>query len=181
MAMKWYAVHTYSGHENKVSIYIENAKEGTDVADRIGQVVVPTEEVVEMKDGKKTTSLKKFLPSYILVEMEMDKETMHFVTNIPGVTSFVGPGKRPQPLRNDEVERVLGQIDRRQIEEEKEIPYQVGDRVKVIDGPFSDFVGMVDDVNPEKSKIKVMVSIFGRNTPVELDVLQVEEATEAQP
>ncbi|MBB31568.1 MAG: transcription termination/antitermination protein NusG [Gemmatimonadetes bacterium] len=179
MAMMWYAVHTYSGHENKVRNYVENAKEGTGVADRIGSVVVPTEEVVEMKDGRKTTSLKKFLPSYILVEMEMDKETLHFVTSVPGVTSFVGPGKRPQPLRQDEVERVLGQIDRKQVQDEQEIPYQVGDRVKVIDGPFSDFVGMVDDVNPEKSKIKVMVSIFGRNTPVELDVLQVEEAVEA--
>ena len=179
MAMMWYAVHTYSGHENKVRTYVENAKEGTGVADRIGSVVVPTEEVVEMKDGRKTTSLKKFLPSYILVEMEMDKETLHFVTSVPGVTSFVGPGKRPPPLRQDEVERVLGQIDRKQVQDEQEIPYQVGDRVKVIDGPFSDFVGMVDDVNPEKSKIKVMVSIFGRNTPVELDVLQVEEAVEA--
>ena len=179
MAMKWYAVHTYSGHENKVRSYIENAKVGTEVADRIGSVVVPTEEVVEMRDGRKTTTLKKFLPSYVLVEMEMDKETIHFVTNVPGVTSFVGPGRRPAPLRQEEVDRVLGQIDRKQVREETEIPYEVGDRVKVIDGPFSDFVGLVDDINPEKSKIKVMVSIFGRNTPVELDVLQVEEATEA--
>lgn len=178
--MRWYAVHTYSGHENKVRTYIESAKEGTEFAGRIGRVVVPTEEVVEMRDGRKTTSQKKFLPSYILVEMEMDKETMHFVTNVPGVTSFVGPGRRPQPLRRDEVQRVLGQIDRRPVQEEREIPYSVGDRVKVIDGPFSDFVGLVDDVNPEKSKIKVMVSIFGRNTPVELDVLQVEVATEAE-
>ncbi len=176
--MKWYAVHTYSGHENKVRSYIENAKDGVGIGDRIGDVVVPTEEVVEMRDGRKTISLKKFLPSYVLVEMEMDKETVHFVTNVPGVTSFVGPGKRPQPLRQDEVQRVLGQIDRRQVQDEQEIPYQVGDRVKVVDGPFSDFIGLVDDINPEKSKIKVMVSIFGRNTPVELDVLQVEMATE---
>jgi len=179
MAMKWYVVHTYSGHENKVCSYIENAKVGTEIADRIGRVVVPTEEVVEMKDGRKTTSLRKFLPSYVLVEMDMDKETLHFVTNVPGVTSFVGPGRRPQPLREDEVQRILGQIDRSQTEEVAEIPYAVGDRVKVTDGPFSDFVGLVDDINPEKSKIKVMVSIFGRNTPVELDVLQVEMATEA--
>ena len=179
MAMKWYVVHTYSGHENKVCSYIENAKVGMEIADRIGRVVVPTEEVVEMKDGRKTTSLRKFLPSYVLVEMDMDKETLHFVTNVPGVTSFVGPGRRPQPLREDEVQRILGQIDRSQTEDVVEIPYTVGDRVKVIDGPFSDFVGLVDDINPEKSKIKVMVSIFGRNTPVELDVLQVEMAVEA--
>jgi transcriptional antiterminator NusG len=179
MAQRWYVVHTYSGHENKVKSYIENAKENSTIGDKIAQVVVPQEEVVEMRDGRKTTSMKKFLPSYLLVEMDMDKESLHFVTNVPGVTSFVGPGRRPQPLRQDEVQRILGQIERRLVEQTDDIPYQVGDRVKVIDGPFSDFIGLVDDVNPEKSKIKVMVSIFGRNTPVELDVLQVEEAVDA--
>ena len=178
--MKWYVVHTYSGHENKVKSYIEAAKENIDVGDKIGRVIVPTEEVVEMKDGRKTTSLKKFLPSYLLVELEMDKESLYFVTSVPGVTSFVGPGRRPQPLREEEVNRILGQIERRPVEETSDVPYQVGDRVKVIDGPFSDFIGLVDDINPEKSKIKVMVSIFGRNTPVELDVLQVEEAIESR-
>ena len=178
--MKWYVVHTYSGHENKVKSYIEAAKENVDVGDKIGRVIVPTKEVVEMKDGRKTTSLKKFLPSYLLVELDMDKESLYFVTSVPGVTSFVGPGRRPQPLREEEVNRILGQIERRPVEETSDVPYQVGDRVKVIDGPFSDFIGLVDDINPEKSKIKVMVSIFGRNTPVELDVLQVEEAVEAR-
>lgn len=178
--MKWYVVHTYSGHENKVKSYIEAAKENVDVGDKIGRVIVPTEEVVEMKDGRKTTSLKKFLPSYLLVELDMDKESLYFVTSVPGVTSFVGPGRRPQPLREEEVNRILGQIERRPVEETSDVLYQVGDRVKVIDGPFSDFIGLVDDINPEKSKIKVMVSIFGRNTPVELDVLQVEEAVEAR-
>jgi transcriptional antiterminator NusG len=177
--MKWYVVHTYSGHENKVKSYIEAAKENIDVGDKIGRVIVPTEEVVEMKDGRKTTSLKKFLPSYLLVELDMDKESLYFVTSVPGVTSFVGPGRRPQPLREEEVNRILGQIERRPVEETSDVPYQVGDRVKVIDGPFSDFIGLVDDINPEKSKIKVMVSIFGRNTPVELDVLQVETVTDA--
>ena len=178
--MKWYVVHTYSGHENKVKSYIEAAKENIDVGDKIGRVIVPTEEVVEMKDGRKTTSLKKFLPSYLLVELDMDKEALYFVTSVPGVTSFVGPGRKPQPLREEEVNRILGQIERRPVEETSDVPYQVGDRVKVIDGPFSDFIGLVDDINPEKSKIKVMVSIFGRNTPVELDVLQVEEAVESR-
>ena len=178
--MKWYVVHTYSGHENKVKNYIEAAKENNDVGDKIGRVIVPTEEVVEMKDGRKTTSLKKFLPSYLLVELDMDNESLYFVTSVPGVTSFVGPGRKPQPLREEEVNRILGQIERRPVEETSDVPYQVGDRVKVIDGPFSDFIGLVDDINPEKSKIKVMVSIFGRNTPVELDVLQVEEAVESR-
>ena len=174
MANRWYVVHTYSGHENKVCTYIENAKDGAGLSEKIERVVVPTEEIVEMRDGRKTTSQKMFLPSYVLVYMEMDKETLHFVTNIPGVTSFVGPGRRPQPLQDDEVNRILGRSDRPKEQEAAEIPYRVGDRVKVTDGPFSDFVGLVDDINPEKSKIKVMVSIFGRNTPVELDVLQVE-------
>ena len=179
MAKRWYVVHTYSGHENKVCSYIDNAKEGAALDEKIEQVVVPTEEVVEMRDGRKTTSQKKFLPSYVLVRMDMDKETLHFVTNVPGVTSFVGPGRRPQPLQDEEVQRILGQADRSQTREVVEIPYRIGDRVKVTDGPFSDFVGLVDDINPEKSKIKVMVSIFGRNTPVELDVLQVETVTDA--
>jgi len=178
MASRWYVVHTYSGHENKVCAYIDKAKANAGLEERIDQVVVPTEEVVEMKDGRKTTTQKKFLPSYVLVHMEMDKETLHFVTSVPGVTSFVGPGRRPQPLMADEVQRILGQIDRSQTQEVTDIPYRIGDRVKVTDGPFSDFIGLVDDINPEKSKIKVMVSIFGRNTPVELDVLQVEEAVE---
>ena len=177
---KWYVVHTYSGHENKVKTYIEATKENVGVGDKIGRVIVPTEEVVEMKDGRKTTALKKFLPSYLLVELDMDKESLYFVTSVPGVTSFVGPGRKPQPLREEEVNRILGQIERRPVEETSDVPYQVGDRVKVIDGPFSDFIGLVDDINPEKSKIKVMVSIFGRNTPVELDVLQVEAAVEAR-
>ena len=179
MAKRWYVVHTYSGHENKVCSYIDNAKGGAGLDEKIEEVVVPTEEVVEMRDGRKTTSQKKFLPSYVLVRMDMDKETLHFVTNVPGVTSFVGPGRRPQPLQDEEVQRILGQAARSQTREVAEIPYRIGDRVKVTDGPFSDFIGLVDDINPEKSKIKVMVSIFGRNTPVELDVLQVETVTEA--
>ena len=175
MAKQWYAIHTYSGHENKVRNYLENLiTSSPDSA--ISRVVVPTEEVVEMKDGRKTTSVRKFLPSYVLVEMEMSKDTWHLVTGIPGVTNFVGPGKSPQPLQDEEVERILGQIERKTLPEDSEIPFQVGDRVKVIDGAFRDFIGVVDEVNPEKNRIKVMVSIFGRATPVELDVLQVEAA-----
>lgn len=171
---QWYVVHTYSGHENKVRNYIESAAGNLPIKDEIGRVVVPTEEVVEMKDGRKTTSQRKFLPSYVLVEMDMSKETWYFIVNTPGVTNFVGPAKKPQPLTEGEVERILGQIDRSRVHEEKGIPFLKGEKVKVIDGPFSDFTGLVEEVYPEKSKIKVMVSIFGRATPVELDVLQVE-------
>lgn len=174
MEKRWYVVHTYSGHENKVKRYIENAVSNSGLDDRVTRVVVPTEEIVEMKNGKKTTQVRKFLPSYVLVEMEMTNDTWHLVTNTPGVTNFVGTGTKPQPLRQSEVEHILGQIDRGKTVETVEIPFQIGDRVKVVDGPFSDFAGTVNEVNPEKNKVKVMVSIFGRSTPVELDVLQVE-------
>ena len=179
MSKRWYVVHAYSGFEKHVMRSLMERVKMYGMEDQFGEILVPTEEVVEMRDGRKTTLQKKFLPSYVLVRMDMDKETLHFVTNVPGVTSFVGPGRRPQPLQDEEVQRILGQADRSQTREVTEIPYRIGDRVKVTDGPFSDFIGLVDDINPEKSKIKVMVSIFGRNTPVELDVLQVETVTES--
>lgn len=178
MAKRWYVVHTYSGHENKVKNYIESAIKGDDssnsLKDRISRVVVPTEEVVEMRNGKKMASQRKFLPSYVLVEMEITRETEYFVTNVPGVTSFVGPGRKPQPLRDDEVERILGQVDRERAQEVQKVPFHAGDKVKIVDGPFTDFTGTVEEINLEKSKLRVMVTIFGRATPVELDILQVE-------
>jgi len=128
-----------------------------------------------MKDGRKMVSKRKFLPSYVLVEMEMTKETWHLVMTAPGVTSFVGTGKKPQPLQDDEVEHILGQIEGTKVQKSASIPFNIGDTVKVIDGPFSDFTGFIDEVEPERGKVKVMVSIFGRPTPVELDVLQVEK------
>lgn len=175
----WFVVHTYSSQENRVKQFLENPVNlrKSVMESRIGRVIVPTEEVVEMKDGRKTTSVRKFLPSYVLVEMEMTDDTRHFVQEAPGVTGFVGPGRRPEPLREDEVKRILGQIDRRHSAETPEVPFLVGEAVKVIDGPFKDFSGMVDGVSVEKSKVRVMVSIFGRPTPVELDILQVESAS----
>ncbi len=180
MAKKWYVIHTYSGHENKVKNYLENAIAISDLEERIGRVVVPTEEVMEIKDGRRMTLTKKFLPSYVLVEMEVDRDTWYLVTNVPGVTSFVGSGKNPEPLRSSEVNRILGQIDRGKSKEGPDVPYLLGDRVKVIDGPFNDFFGIVREMNLEKNKIKVMVSIFGRQTPVELDILQVESMPEEE-
>ncbi len=143
------------------------------LADYFGQILVPTEEIVEMKQGKRSTSVKKFLPSYILVEMELTKETQNLVTSTPGITNFVGASGKPVPLRDSEVTRILQQIDRSKNREALDIPYKVGEAVKVVDGPFSDFAGTVSEVNPERRKLKVMVSIFGRPTPVELDYLQV--------
>ncbi|MEE2657031.1 MAG: transcription termination/antitermination protein NusG [Candidatus Latescibacterota bacterium] len=174
MAKQWYALHTYSGHENKVKTYLETLVQQEAAHGAIAKVVVPTEEVVEMRGGKKTVAKKRFLPSYVLIEMEMGKDAWHLVTNIPGVTNFVGPARKPQPLRQEEVDHILGHIDRRNAQEVEDIPFIVGDQVKVNDGAFKDFIGTVEEVIPEKRRLKITVSIFGRGTPVELDVLQVE-------
>jgi transcriptional antiterminator NusG len=178
MANQWYALHTYSGHENKVKTFLESLIESRAASGAISRVVVPTEEVVEMRGGKKTVSKKRFLPSYVLVEMEMTKDAWHLVTNIPGVTNFVGPARKPQPLMQEEVDHILGHIDRRKSQEVEGIPFAVGDQVKVNDGAFKDFIGTVQEVIPEKRRLKIVVSIFGRGTPVELDVLQVEQVDE---
>ena len=174
MEKRWYVIHTYSGHENKVKTILEREIKTRSMEDTITNVIIPTEEVVEMKDGKKTTTSKKFLPSYIMVEMEMTKETWHLVRNTPGVTSFVSAGDKPQPLRTEEVDRIMAQMDRAKTRATSDIPYKVGEAVKVIDGPFTDFSGVVNEINPERGKLKVMVSIFGRSTPVELNFLQVK-------
>jgi transcriptional antiterminator NusG len=174
MAKKWYVAHTYSGHENKARKYLESAAEAEGMKEQFGQILVPTEEIVEMRQGKRSTSVKKFLPSYILIEMELNKETQHLVTSTPGITNFVGASGKPVPLRENEVKRIMAQIDRSKNRDLLDIPYKIGEAVKVVDGPFSDFSGTVSEINPEKRKLKVMVSIFGRPTPVELDYLQVK-------
>lgn len=173
MAKKWYVAHTYSGHEYKAKKYLESNCKTQGLEEYFGQILVPTEEIVEMKQGKRSTSVKKFLPSYILVEMELTKETQNLVTSTPGITNFVGASGKPAPLRDSEVARILQQIDRSKNRDSLDIPYKVGEAVKVVDGPFSDFAGTVSEINPERRKLKVMVSIFGRPTPVELDYLQV--------
>ena len=176
MAKCWYALHTYSGHENKVKAHLDLLVEESAAEGAIEQVVVPTEEVVELRAGKKKVTKKRFLPSYVLIEMEMSKDAWHAVTNIPGVTNFVGPARRPAPLRQEEIDHILGHIDRRKDQEVVEIPFVVGEHVKVNDGAFKDFVGTVEEVLPEKRRLKIMISIFGRGTAVELDVLQVGPA-----
>ncbi len=173
---KWYVVHTYSGHENKVKQSIEKAVELQGFKHRFGQVLIPMEEITEMKKGKKVKVNRKFFPSYVLVHLELDEEMMHLVNNIPGVTRFVGTGNRPIPVSEKEVDRILkrGETKTKETREIREIPFNVGEQVKVIDGPFADFNGVIDEINPERGKLKVMVGIFGRETPVELDFLQVE-------
>jgi len=174
MALHWYAVHTYSGHEQKAKKYLESAILSAGLQEKFGDVLIPTEQVTEMRNGKRSTLTKKFLPSYILVEVDLDKVTQNLVVSTPGITNFVGAKGKPQPLRQEEVKRIMGQVDQTREAEATDIPFMAGDQVKVIDGPFADFAGFVSEVNIERKKVKVMVSIFGRPTPVELDFLQVE-------
>ena len=172
--LQWYAIHVFSGHEKKIQKYLENEIERTDLKEKVPRILIPSEDVVEMKDGKKRVKNRIFFPGYMLVQMELDKITQHLVLNAPGVTNFVGPKNQPVPLKEDEVDRILGKVEERKDKEIIDIPYRVGDPVKVIDGPSSDFAGVVEEINQEKKKLKVMVSIFGRSTPVELGFLQVE-------
>ena len=171
---RWYVVHTYSGQEQKAKKYLESAIVTSGLTEQFGRVLLPTEEVAEMRSGKRATTTKKFLPSYLLVEMEVTKESEALVRNTPGITNFVGPSGKPAPIGSDEVERIMGQMEGVRVAEPEEIGYKTGDPVKVVDGPFTDFTGTISEVNLERKKLKVMVSIFGRPTPVELDFLQVQ-------
>jgi transcription termination/antitermination protein NusG len=171
---RWYAIRTYSGHENKVKAHIENEVKHAQMTDRIATVMVPSEKIFEVKEGKKKSRTKTFFPGYILVEAVLDKETKHLILNSPSVISFVGPRGEPAPLHIEEVRRLVGRMEERKNVEVMEIPFRVGDAVKVIEGPFNNFTGFVQEVSEEKMKLKVMVSIFGRKTPVELDFNQVE-------
>jgi transcription termination/antitermination protein NusG len=172
--MRWYVVHTYSGHENKVRENIQKMINASSIREHFGQIVVPTEEVAEMKKGKKTITTRKFFPSYILIEMYMSDEAFHLVNDLPGVTGFVGTSSGAQPLTKPEVDRILGRMDKEKQTIIPEIPFTLGEHIRIKDGPFSDFTGVIDEINAERGKLRVLVSIFGRETPVELDFLQVE-------
>ncbi len=174
--MEWYVVQTYSGQEAKVAQYIQEFIDSGDMAGLIEQVLMPTQDVIQVKNGKRVKTTRKFFPSYVLVEMELNKETMHFIRNINGVSGFVG-GKKPQPLRPEEIRRILGQTEKTSQQEISEVPFQIGDAVKIKEGPFKDFDGTVDEIHPEKGKVKVMVSVFGRSTPVEVDFIHVNPIT----
>jgi transcriptional antiterminator NusG len=175
--LEWFTIHANTGHENKVKRNIEMAIKSNHMEESFGDVLVPVQEVTEMKNGKRVTTKRKFLPGYILVEMLMNKETHHFINSVPGVTGFIGgTPQKPQPVPRDEVDRILGRIkEPDEGKETLEIPYKVGDSVQVMDGPFSDWVGVINEINHEKGKLKVMISIFGKETPVELDFLQVKQ------
>lgn len=171
----WYIIHAYSGFENKVAESLKIRSQAFGFADRLGQVLIPTEDVVELRNGKKVTSKRLLYPGYVLVEMEMDDELWHAVKATPRVTGFVGGGTKPVPLTADEVNSVLY---RQSITGERPRPkltFEKSETVKIIDGPFTNFSGKVDEVNTERNTLRVMVTIFGRSTPVELDFLQVEK------
>jgi len=169
---RWYVVHTYSGHENKVKANLERAIQYNRMQERFGEILVVTEDYAVMKAGKKRITKRKTFPSYVLLEMEMNDETRALVQNIPGVTHFVGE-RNAAPLTEAEVRRIRGQEVKEKGAVTTEVPFKVGESVKVVDGPFADFVGTVDEINPERGKLRVMVSIFGRPTAVELDIAQV--------
>ncbi|MES3630304.1 MAG: transcription termination/antitermination protein NusG [Longimonas sp.] len=174
---KWFVLRTFSGHEKKVRRFLESELERLDMEDLVDEVLIPTETVFEMRGGKKKTKEKTFFPGYILLHADLTDKLQHTVTGLPSVIGFLtsGTGDEPTPLRPDEVQRILGRMDRaEEMGEQPEIPFKVGDPVKVVDGPFDSFNGFVEEVYPEKMKVRVMVSIFGRKTPVELDYLQVE-------
>ncbi len=169
---RWYVVHSYSGYENKVKKNLENRIESMGMQDQIFNVVVPTEEQVELKSGQRRTAEKRIFPGYILIEMILTDDSWYVVRNTPGVTGFVGLGNKPTPLLPEEVERIL-----KRMEAEAptiKISFREGDAVQITDGPFKDFHGIVDSIDREKGKVRVLVSFFGRETPVELDFLQVE-------
>ena len=177
MAKKWYVVHAYSGFEKNVQKTLKERIEREGMQDYFGQILVPVEEVVDIKNGKRTLSERKFFPGYVLAEMEMTDDSWHLVKSTPRVTGFIGgTANRPLPITQREVDAIMQQIQTGGEKPKPKVQFEVGQRIRVNEGPFADFNGVVDEVNYERNKLKVSVQIFGRETPVELDFMQVEKA-----
>ncbi len=175
MAMAWYVVHTYSGYENKAKLALEDAIRRHNLGHRFGDILVPTEKVVEVRDGKKKTNTRKVFPGYIFVHMEIDNETWHVVKTTPKITGFIGGSRNPPPITEEEIRRIIGvEGDEEQEDAKPIIDFERGDEINIIDGPFTSMKGRVEEVNQARGKLRVMVSIFGRPTAVELDFTQVE-------
>jgi transcriptional antiterminator NusG len=175
MAKDWFVVHTYSGFEKFVAESIQQRALELNIQDQIGKIIIPTEGIVEIKGGKKVVSTKRSYPGYILVEMEMNDENWHIIRETPKVTGFVGSGKRPTPLNKDEVKQIVEHMETTSEKPKPKHSFEKGEAVRIIDGPFFNFNGIVEEVNQERSTLKVLVTIFGRSTPVELEFLQVEK------
>jgi len=172
-AKQWYIVHTYSGFEERVRENLDQRIDALGMREKFGEIKIPTETLVEMKGGKKREVQRKFFPGYILVEMDMADDAWHLVKNTPKVTGFVGTGKKPTPLTPEEVDQILTQVVTTKEKPKPKHVYEHGEHVRIIDGPFSNFTGVVEEVNLDRNTLKVMVTIFGRSTPVELDFMQV--------
>ncbi|MFC1992781.1 transcription termination/antitermination protein NusG [Chloroflexota bacterium] len=169
---QWFVIHTYSGYEERVKRHLEQRIKSMDSEEEISQVVIPTEEEIEVRSGQRHTVTKKILPGYVLVQMKMTDQSWNIVRNTSGVTGFVGSGSKPTPLKEEEVNRIMKQMS---AEAPKvKVGFRQGQSVRVTDGPFTDFVGIVDEISTEKGKVKVLLTLFGRETPVEVDFLQVE-------
>ena len=177
---QWYIVHTYSGFEKKVAESLGQRVQAYGLQDEIGEILIPTEDVVEMRAGRKVVTPKRFFPGYILVEMNMSDNAWHVVKNTPKVTGFVGAGVKPTPLSKEEVEQILDQVKEAAEKPKPKFSYAAGETVRIKSGPFQSFTGKVEEVNEDKSTLKVTVTIFGRSTPVELNFLDVEKVTFAE-
>lgn len=173
MELNWYIVHTYSGFENRVKLALQEKIKSLGKEEFFGQIIVPTEQVVELVKGKKKTSSRKFYPGYIMVQMALTDETWHIVQDTDKVTGFLGGKMKPVPISEEEAQRILTRMEDGRERPKPKFLFEEGDEVRVIDGPFNNFNGMVEEVKPDKAKLKVLISIFGRSTPVELDFVQV--------
>lgn len=175
MPLRWYVIHTYSGFENKVKISLQERFASSGMGDCVEEILVPEEDVVELISGEKKTSKRKFFPGYVLIKMELNDATWHIVKNTPKVTGFIGSKERPSPIPDKDVANLIKRIDEGTLKPKPKFQFDIGDHVRVIDGPFTNFDGVVDEVKPEKGKLRVIVRIFGRPTPVELDFIQVAQ------
>jgi len=176
MAFKWYVVHTYSGFENRVKLSLQERIEAAGMQAYFSDILIPEEDIVELVSGEKKTSKRKFFPGYILVKMEMNDNTWHVVKNTPKVTGFIGSKDKPSPIPNKDVETLKTRIEEGTLKPKPKFKFEVGDHIRIIDGPFINFDGVIDEVKAEKGKLRVIVSIFGRPTPVELDFIQVVQS-----
>ncbi|OGW18673.1 MAG: transcription termination/antitermination protein NusG [Nitrospinae bacterium RIFCSPLOWO2_12_FULL_47_7] len=170
----WYVIHTYSGYEQKVKMSLEDMFEHSGIKEKVGEIIIPTEEVVEIRQGKKKITSRKFFPGYILINIEMDQDIWYMIKNTPKVTGFLGGGSNPVPLSEEEIKNIMDQVKGESTRPKPKFSFEKGESIRVIEGPFINFNGVVEDVNPDKGKVKVMVSIFGRATPVELEFPQIE-------
>jgi transcriptional antiterminator NusG len=173
---KWYVVRVISGQEKKIKSYIENELKREKMDDHVAQILIPMEKVVQLRKGKKITKERNYYPGYIMLEADLEGEVQHAIKSVPGVVSFLPSNDKPQHMRLSEINRMLGRVDAlNESGDNMEVPYLVGEPVKVIDGPFNGFTGLIEEINEEKKKLKVIVKIFGRKTPVELNYMQVEK------